>query len=87
MADRSHDPNSDEADGPPGMPRWVKAFGIVAIVLILLVAFILFTGLGGPHGPQRHGPSGDVDGYRASTAIDEAGIWSAAASGLPDTNF
>jgi hypothetical protein len=44
----------------------VKAFGIIAIVLILLVAFILITGLGGPHGPQRHGAYGDADRHTLS---------------------
>ena len=39
----------------PGMPRWVKAFGIVAGVLIVLLAVIVSTG----HGPGRHLPSSD----------------------------
>lgn len=55
MAERPGDPESDEEfDREPGTPRWVKVFGIVAIVVLLLIGFILFTGLGGPHGPQRH---------------------------------
>jgi hypothetical protein len=60
MADHSP-PESDLAEGrggPPRTPRWVIAFGIIAIVVVLLTAFILATGLGGPHGPQRHAPSG-----------------------------
>jgi hypothetical protein len=42
----------------PGTPRWVKVFGIIVIVLILLIVVALATGLGGPHGPDRHSPSG-----------------------------
>ena len=44
----------------PGTPRWVKIAGIVAIVLVLLVSIIVFTGVGGPHGPSRHMPSGSA---------------------------
>ncbi|MGH2392417.1 MAG: hypothetical protein ACRDGH_02835 [Candidatus Limnocylindria bacterium] len=59
MADRSSDPKSAEnGGGAPGTPRWVMAFGIIAIVLVLLIGFVLVTGLDGPHGPQRHAPSG-----------------------------
>jgi hypothetical protein len=42
----------------PRTPRWVILLGIVALILVLLVGFILITGLGGPHGPGRHEPSG-----------------------------
>ena len=52
------DSNSDTGVGPgreyPGIPRWVKAFGIVAIVLVLLVAIIIF--IGGHTSPVQHGP-------------------------------
>jgi hypothetical protein len=41
----------------------VKVFGVIAIVAVLLIGFILFTGLGGPHGPQRHAPSGYTGGH------------------------
>ena len=57
----SPDPNGDTANDT-GTPRWVKVFGIIAIVLVLLVGFILITGVGGPHGPGRHSPSGDAGG-------------------------
>lgn len=40
------------------MPRWVKVLGIIIAVLILLGAVVLVTGIGGPHGPDRHIPSG-----------------------------
>jgi hypothetical protein len=59
MADFPPDADSQEETGrPPGTPRWVVAFGIIAIAVVLLLGFILVTGLGGPHGPQRHAPSG-----------------------------
>ena len=46
----------------PSTPRWVKVFGIIVIVVVLLVGIILITGVGGPHGPSRHIPSGDPGG-------------------------
>ena len=46
----------------PGAPRWVKVFGIAAIALVLLFALVLVTGIGGPHGPGRHMPSGTAGG-------------------------
>ena len=55
MADRPPAPDPAEArDRYPGTPRWVKALGVIAAIVLLLIAFILITGLGGPHGPQRH---------------------------------
>lgn len=47
------------SEGYPGTPRWVKVIGIVALAILLLAAFIVVTGIGGPHGPQRHGASAD----------------------------
>lgn len=56
MVDRPPDADSAErTDAYAGTPRWVKVFGSIAVVVLLLLAFILFSGLGGPHGPQRHG--------------------------------
>jgi hypothetical protein len=52
---------------PPATPRWVKVLGIVGLVLLLLIAFILVTGLGGPHGPSRHG--GLADGARQAAFL------------------
>lgn len=46
---------------PPGMPGWVKVSGIIVLVLAVLVVIVLLTGLGGPHGPARHQPSGAGD--------------------------
>jgi hypothetical protein len=52
------------ADLPPypGMPRWVKLSGILVIGLLVLVGIMVLTGVGGPHGPGRHAPSGDAAG-------------------------
>jgi hypothetical protein len=38
---------------PPGTPRWVKVFGVIAAVLV--VVFIVLLLFGGGHGPGRHG--------------------------------
>lgn len=42
-----------DSESPPGLPRWVKVFGVVTAIVILLaiVAMIL---VGGEHGPGRH---------------------------------
>lgn len=39
-------------------PRWVKVFAIIAIVVAVLLVGLKLTGLGGNHGPGRHGGSG-----------------------------
>ena len=39
---------------PPGTPRWVKVFAIIALVLVLLVAIMMLTD--GEHSPGRHIP-------------------------------
>jgi hypothetical protein len=62
MADADPNPHEDTSSAP-GTPRWVLAFGVIAIVVVLLIGFILVTGLGGPHGPQRHAPSGSAGGH------------------------
>jgi hypothetical protein len=43
-------------DSPPGTPRWVKVFAIIAVVVVLLVVILLLAG--GNHGPSRHVLSG-----------------------------
>lgn len=57
------DPSSEEAtldrQSVTGMPRWVKVFLIVGLVLVLLFVVAKFTGVGGDHGPGRHGGGGD----------------------------
>lgn len=54
MTDRAPAPE-EKPDRYPGTPGWVKAIGIVVLVVLLIAAFIVATGIGGPHGPQRHG--------------------------------
>jgi hypothetical protein len=48
---------SPDHESPPGMPRWVKVFGIVAVVVVLLIVVLLIAG-GGSHGPGRHTGTG-----------------------------
>jgi hypothetical protein len=72
MADRPAHPGADGDSGPgpdrgstaayPGTPRWVKVSGIVVLVLVLLVVVLMVAGVGGPHGPGRHLPSGSAGG-------------------------
>jgi hypothetical protein len=57
-------PNSDrsqDTDTRPGMPRWVKVFGIIVIVLVLLFVISMLAGV--RHGPGMHTPSGDAGGH------------------------
>jgi uncharacterized cupredoxin-like copper-binding protein len=55
-----------------GMPRWVKAFLIVALVVVLLLVILLLTG--GGHGPARHtstgGHGGPADAVEATRTIE-----------------
>ena len=64
------DPSDDTGVGP-GTPRWVKVFAIILIVLVLLVGIIMFTGIGGPHGPGRHMPSGGAGGLTSPSSVIE----------------
>jgi hypothetical protein len=64
---------SERRSAPP-TPGWVKVFGIVGVVLLVLIAFILVTGLGGPHGPSRHGGSADAVWQTALGAGEAAGL-------------
>lgn len=41
-----------------GMPRWVKITVGVTVVLVLVVVVLMVTGVGGEHGPGRHGAAG-----------------------------
>ena len=40
---------------PQGMPRWVRTALIIAAIVFLLAVIVKVTGLGGEHGPGRHG--------------------------------
>lgn len=44
----------------PGMPTWVKVFGIVVVVFVLLITLHKVTGIGGHHGPSQHFRSSDT---------------------------
>ena len=48
-----------DTDTPPGTPRWVKVFGIIALVIVLLLVVMMVVS-GGNHGPSRHMPSADA---------------------------
>lgn len=56
-----------------GMPLWVKAFIVVAAAVVALFVIGKITGIGGEHGPGRHGggleqPASDGesdDGHRS----------------------
>lgn len=71
---------SQTGDGPNRRstyrtPRWVKVFGIITLIVVLVIVVVLATGLGGPHGPRRHAPSGDAGG--------DILVWSVTASPRP----
>lgn len=38
-----------------GVPRWVKVLLIVVAIVALLIVAMLLLGIGGEHGPSRHG--------------------------------
>ncbi len=56
----SNDPGNDsgmapDIASPPGMPTWVKAFGIILLTVVLLLVIVMIAGGGaGSHGPGRH---------------------------------
>lgn len=45
--------NRSVDESPPGVPRWVKVFGVVAVIVVLL-AIAAMIWVGGEHGPGRH---------------------------------
>ena len=56
-----------------GMPRWVKVSLIIGLALVLLFLVGKVTGLGGEHGPGRHGAGAET----RSSVLDEDGVtWS-----------
>jgi hypothetical protein len=67
--------DEDAQEKYPGTPRWVIAFAVVAIIAIVVIGIVLSTGVGGSHGPQRHGPpdeagtSGLADGLAYHWAL------------------
>lgn len=59
-----------DRESPPGTPRWVKVFGIVALVLVLLFVLMLLTGRGS-HGPGRHLRRGDAGVHSPPASVTE----------------
>ena len=51
----------------PGAPRWVKVLATGALAVVLLALIAIATGLGGPHGPQRHMQPAQADGQRGAS--------------------
>jgi hypothetical protein len=42
------------ADGPPGVPPWVKLLGVGALVVVIVLVLAMLL-VGGEHGPGMHG--------------------------------
>jgi len=67
MADSSRYRDSEDDAGvgpgrgaPTGTPRWVKVSVAIVLVLVLVFVVLKVTGVGGEHGPGRHGAGGDT---------------------------
>lgn len=48
-------PDLPAADGPPGIPRWVKVSGAIILLLVAVLAVSKVAGV--EHGPGRHSGS------------------------------
>ena len=59
--DEQTPPYSTEYGDRPGTPRWVKVSLAIVAVLALLLVVGKVTGLGGEHGPGRHGGGGETE--------------------------
>lgn len=54
---------------PPGVPRWVKVFGLVLAVLVLLTVVVMLAS-DGRHGPGRHlSAPGTASGWTAAGSV------------------
>lgn len=51
----SHPLPPPDTGRPPGVPRWVKILGLAVLLLLLVVLVAMVLGVGGEHGPGRHG--------------------------------
>lgn len=57
MSDPVDPPRTPSRDAArPGMPRWVKVFGLILVALLLV--FLAAQLLGVEHGPGMHGAAG-----------------------------
>jgi hypothetical protein len=56
MSDQMPSPhrNGPELGDESGVPRWVKAMGVVVLLLVLAAVVLVVLGVG-EHGPGRHG--------------------------------
>ena len=52
----------------PGVPRWVKIFGLIALAVVLVLVVVML--LGGEHGPGMHS---SVSGNPQHAAVMYAG--------------
>jgi hypothetical protein len=75
MADPTYPPTGetignepDDRAAPTGVPRWVKVFAAVILALVLLFVGLKLTGIGGDHGPGRHGGG---DGQEQHSGTDD----------------
>ena len=59
---------SPHRDSAPGMPRWVKVFGVIGVVVLLIIVMLL-TG----HGPDRH-LHGGPPGHGTSVRLAPGGV-------------
>lgn len=55
MSERMPEPNAADAHERRGMPRWVKVLLIVATLIVAILVVTQIAGVGGGHGPGRHG--------------------------------
>ncbi len=56
-------------EAPPGIPRWVKIFGLIILLLILGFVILKLAGVGGDHGPGRHTSSDDIGRVAVSDEV------------------
>lgn len=45
----------DPTDPHPGMPRWLRISLVLVAAVIVVAVVVALAGVGGPHGPGRHG--------------------------------
>jgi hypothetical protein len=73
MPDPTHAPDGPTPASAPRMPRWVKWPAIVIAVLILLFVVLQLLGIGGKHGPGRHGFSQEMHNSLTAAVLVQTG--------------